>query len=451
MQIPKKIQPSTILPGASSPIGVLCGNCGAVVSTSTTIGRGCVIGAQSAIGNSATKCDCRLGHYITVEPATVVEAEEIMMSEKDPETGSLPTHSFKKVAWCNRKKFSLERYYKFLQPSLETGHLTNDGPLQRVLKEKVANLVRSSRTVNLTSNGTSALHALVAGHELRRGRHLKWVTQAFTFPSSIQGPLADALVCDIDAKYRGPCMKFLQHHAEEYDGVIVTNVFGLQAEILVYEQFCIASNKLLIFDNAATPLGFTDDGRSIHDIGDGSFISFHETKPYGRGEGGAVFASREMSPFVHKAMNFGFDIPNQIRIPNRYSSNWRMSDFAAAAICDHLDTVVNDKWEEKLNAFASFIVQELDKRGYSMAFPVRFPTILSGVFVDLKQQHGSAVSRLFNANGFEAKQYYCPLVDRTKAPEAWKLFDRTVLLPFHEGISSEAMLNMLDHLPKMKK
>ena len=45
-------------------------------------------------------------------------------------------------------------------------------------------------------------------------------------------------------------------------------------------------------------------------IGDGSIISLHETKPLGRGEGGAVFVSAEMVPFVHKALNFGYDIPN---------------------------------------------------------------------------------------------------------------------------------------------
>ena len=54
----------------------------------------------------------------------------------------------------------------------------------------------------------------------------------------------------------------------------------------------------------------SSEQNSNNAIGDGSIISLHETKPIGRGEGGAVFVSSDMAPFVHKALNFGYDIPN---------------------------------------------------------------------------------------------------------------------------------------------
>ena len=459
----------------------------AVVNTAARVGNFCLINTAALIEH-----DCVLRDYATLNPgamvlgSVVVEASAVLGANstvRERRTimeqavvgmgaavvrdingplygfwGGVPARPISKatdsasgnrIPWCFRKSFSMERIHLYLRPSLEKGHLTNDGPLQSVLQSKVKTLVRSNRQVLLTSSGTSALHALAAGLDLRHGRHLKWVTQAFTFPSSIQGPMADALVCDIDAEWLGPCRKFLQERQADYDGIIVSNVFGFQTEILRYEEFCVDHNKFLIFDNAATPLGFVEDGRCIHDVGDGAIVSFHETKPYGRGEGGAVFAGKDIAPFVHQAMNFGYDIPNQVRVPNRYSSNWRMSDIAAAAICDHIDNVISEKWESKLNALARFAIEEMGKRRYETAFPVRYPTILSCLFVDLKDgEPGAATCRRFNSHGTEAKQYYCPLVGRSEAPKAWQLFDRTVCLPFHLGVSRDDIVGMLDQLPK---
>jgi sugar O-acyltransferase (sialic acid O-acetyltransferase NeuD family) len=474
----------------------------AVIADTAQIGIGCFIGPQALVNTNArvgdfclinsaaiVEHDCRLGDYATLNPGAILLGSVVMESlatlganasvreNRSVMTeaivgmgaavvrdingplngfwGGVPARPISRMAvsneahqirWCLKKSFSLDRYAQYLHCSLEKGHLTNDGPLQSVLQSKVKNLVRSNQEVLLSSNGTAALHALVAGLELRKGRHLRWVTQAFTFPSSIQGPLSDAFVCDIDENLQGPCIRYLNERKATFDGVIVTNCFGYQTEILAYEKWCIQNEKFLIFDNAATPLGFVEDGRCIHDVGDGAFISFHETKPFGRGEGGAIFTGTDIAPFVHQAMNFGYDIPNQVRIPNRYSSNWRMSDFAAAAICDHIDNIVSEKWEDKLNALTCFAAEELGKRGYKMALTLRYPTILSCLFVDLGNQPGGAICRQLNSPGTEAKRYYCPLVDRTAAPRAWELYDRSVCLPFHLGISREQLLCVFEQL-----
>jgi dTDP-4-amino-4,6-dideoxygalactose transaminase len=239
-------------------------------------------------------------------------------------------------------------------------------------------------------------------------------------------------------------MRFLEEFKHDFDGIIVTNVFGMQVEIVEYERWCECCGKLLIFDNAASPLGFIEDGRSIHDVGDGAIISLHETKPFGRGEGGAIIVSREVAPFVHQAMNFGYDIPNQVRVPNRQASNWRMSDFAAAAICDHFDTMINQKWEERLQEMTQIAVQQLERCGKRLAWPIRYPTVLGCLFVRLVDgSNGDATCQRLNSHGIEAKQYYTPLASRSEVPNAWNLFDTTVCLPFHLDISTEDLINMI--------
>jgi dTDP-4-amino-4,6-dideoxygalactose transaminase/acetyltransferase-like isoleucine patch superfamily enzyme len=409
---------------------------GAKISAFTIIGANALVKEQCSIAAPHTVVDSgavvvenidRSGGNLTARPDEPAAVDE---NEMDQESS---------IRWCYKKPFDLERFAHYLQPSIVAGHLTNDGPLQAVLTEKVQSLVKSKSRALLACSGTAALHALCTGWSLKRGRKLKWVTQAFTFPSSFDGPLHDSFVADIDPVWRGPCQKILEQHKEEFDGVIITNAFGFQTEILEYERWCQRNDKLLISDNAATPIGFVDDEQKtcLHDIGDGSIISFHETKPFGRGEGGAILAKREVLSFVHQAMNFGYDIPRQIRVPERSCSNWRMSDIAAAAICDHLDIVLEDQWVRKLNELAIFAEGELERNGLAFAFPIRYPTVLSCVFV--KHLHGTMPANIvlnaLHSRNIEAKQYYRPICDRSDAPVAWEVYDSTICLPFHVGIS----------------
>jgi dTDP-4-amino-4,6-dideoxygalactose transaminase/acetyltransferase-like isoleucine patch superfamily enzyme len=454
----------------------------AVINTASTLGDFCLINTNAIIEH-----DCVLGDFVTVNPKAIalgsvrisdlatlgsnaavrdtcsVAAETLIgmgaVVVKDIDDplmgfwGGIPAKpvfqpsqsaSNGRLRWCYKKPFSSENFLKYLAPSLAAGHMTNNGPLQVVIEGKLKHMVRSNREVLMACNGTAALHALVAGIYMFSGHASRWVTQAFTFPSSIQGPLSESIVSDIDPVYHGPCMRFLEEHQSEFDGVIVTNVFGHLVDVLHYESWCQDHGKYLVFDNAASPVGFLRDGRCIHDVGAGAIISLHETKPFGRGEGGAILTSRDVAPFVHRAMNFGFDISNQQREPNRQSSNWRMSDIAAAGICDHFDTMISKNWEERLQELTRFAIQELTTRGHQLAFPIAFPTILSCLFIRLQEPcDAEATCGRLNNFGIEAKHYYCPLVSRAEAPESWKLYDSTVCLPFHLGLSEEDIGRMI--------
>jgi dTDP-4-amino-4,6-dideoxygalactose transaminase len=335
---------------------------------------------------------------------------------------------------------------RYLQKSLDEGKLSNDGPLQAVLAAKVRAAVRSANEVLLACNGTAALHALCIGLNLKYKKELRWITQAFTFSSCINGPLSSCQIADMDPEHLGPSIAYLEEHLDEFDGIIVTNVFGLQTNLLRYQHWCNEHGKLLIQDNAASPIGFVHDNNRtcIHDVGDGAIISFHETKPFGRAEGGAIFARDDVLVFVHQAMNFGFDIPANIRRPHRACSNFRMSDIAAASICDHLDFMEFNDWEERLQDLTKFAETCLESNGLEIAFPIQYPTILSCLFIRLNEGNTpeKALRRLSSYN-IEAKHLYVPLCDRNEAPEAWKLFDSTICLPFHLEISRSQLRRVI--------
>jgi dTDP-4-amino-4,6-dideoxygalactose transaminase len=83
----------------------------------------------------------------------------------------------------------------------------------------------------------------------------------------MQAALAEVLVVDLDAEHNGPSIRELEDNKEHLNGIIVTNVFGLSADLSKYEAWFAENGKLMLLDNAATPLG-TIDGRCIHNFGD---------------------------------------------------------------------------------------------------------------------------------------------------------------------------------------
>lgn len=111
--------------------------------------------------------------------------------------------------------------------------------------------------------------------------------------------------------------------------MIVTNSFGLMSDkkIKEYEQYCETNNKILIFDCAAA---FPNHSKNYPSV-----ISFHQTKPWGMGEGGCiVFPNKICKTKLQELINFGHIEKNL----HKFSSNGKMSDIAAAFIIDRLDS-----------------------------------------------------------------------------------------------------------------
>lgn len=335
------------------------------------------------------------------------------------------------VRWCPVKPFCMRRIHEYLQLSFTAHRLTNGGPLQEVLSHKLRILTGSTRSIIPACSGTAALHGLVVAWEMRLGKNLRWATQAFSFPSSYQGPLKDSLIFDIDEQLGGPAEADLCEKKSLFDGLVITNVTGLLADVSFYSNWCRKEKKILIFDNAAVVVGQVDTC-CIHDYGDGATVSLHETKPTGRGEGGAIFAPHDLSSYVMCALNFGFD--PQLRIPHPSCSNWKMSDVAAAFILDHLDHVLDELWVSKYKQKTEEFVEVLSEYGLTLYQPPSFPAIPASVRLSLPQGHDAArVCDALNASNpvIEAKQYYRPLELEEKAPRSWQIYNTTVCLPFH--------------------
>ena len=146
--------------------------------------------------------------------------------------------------------------------------------------------------------------------------------------------LKDAIIVDIDEDGGID----LEQIPKNVNGIIVTNCFGNVVDIDKYVNWCKERNIFLVFDNAGTAYTFYK-GKNSCNYGNGSIISFHHTKPFGFGEGGAIIVDKKYEYTIRKLMNFGIDNnkPQEYELYwNRLGNNYKISEISALYIFQYL-------------------------------------------------------------------------------------------------------------------
>lgn len=353
------------------------------------------------------------------------------------------THSQAMHRWVQAKPLNAADAIALLAASENSGQYTNGGPAVSAVAASVHQLLNLPKesTVTMAASGTAALHALVAAVHMRAGSPLRWVTQAGTFPCAVQGPLRDRVtVVDMHADLDGPDLAGVPADTQ---GLVVTNVFGHPCRGLdVYLSWAAAApGRVLVFDNAAAPATTVD---SHHHSGGGavnlcsvpgvtaSIVSFHETKPLGRGEGGAIVCNdATLQPYITQALNFGFNDARTVW--HAEASNWRMSDIAAAFLHARLLHAVRTKYVEANKAAVAvvhkFLATDEGVRsvGVQWMLPPTSGTVLSCLM--LRTRKPLDLPHFKMCTGVDARRYYHPLIGRDCAPVSWDRYEHCVCLP----------------------
>jgi dTDP-4-amino-4,6-dideoxygalactose transaminase len=332
------------------------------------------------------------------------------------------------VNWLNRKDYDFSIINKKLENSRLKNHFTNSGPLVKELETWFREIlqIENDKSVYLTSNGTTALHAIVSAINHFNNKELIYATQDFTFPSSILGPLRNTKIVDMTNDHQ-VCINELS----EVDGLIITNVFGNSLDLNTYEEWAKTNKKILIIDNAATPFTFYQKRNTLN-YGNASFISLHHTKPFGFGEGGLIIADKKYSDSIERVINFGFD---KLRNWNEWGSNYRMSDISAAFIYQHLE--IN--------------LDKMIKHNIEISDAFKFVCMNNGwqMWNDKSDGHPFLSSLIFFSNNneelfgllkrFEWKKYYKPLIGM---PVSNKIYEKIICLPCHLDVTTSDILSL---------
>ena len=160
-----------------------------------------------------------------------------------------------RLYWLPKKPINFSRIEYLLTESVYHNHFANFGPCVRQLEVVLRNIfeIDPSKAIILTNNGSAALHAIIGGLEIFHKKKLKFATQAFTFPTSVQGTLVGSTIVDVDDDGG---LDLNQIQISTVDGIIVTNTFGHVLDLKKYTEWAKKFSKYLIFDNAATSYTF---------------------------------------------------------------------------------------------------------------------------------------------------------------------------------------------------
>lgn len=313
--------------------------------------------------------------------------------------------------WVANKKI---KYKEVIQQTIEntcekTNQYTNGGPLVKALEKFIHNKfqINEDKAVICCNNATSALYALTSGIQIVSGV-TQWATQSFTFPASAQGMLKDAIIVDIDEDGGID----LEQIPENVNGIIVTNCFGNVVDINKYVNWCKERNVYLIFDNAGT--GFTFyKGKNSCNYGHGSVISFHHTKQFGFGEGGAIIVDKKYEYTIRKLMNFGIDnnILNEYELYwSRLGNNYKISEISALYIFQYLRENFDNIVKHHRSLYNHFKQLEMENKVKLYPnFADEGMTVPMCVSL-LNEKYTEEFTKTLLSNGYYCRKYYKPLI-----------------------------------------
>jgi dTDP-4-amino-4,6-dideoxygalactose transaminase len=235
----------------------------------------------------------------------------------------------------------------YLELAREARWFSNNGPCARLLAERLGE--RTGAYCTPVASGTAGLMAALAALLEDRAEGLAPMP-AFTFVATPQAAIwagLRPLLLDSDPDHWHLDPEQLEA-ALGRDGArvaIAVSAFGTPPPAAARERWetaCRAAGVPLIVDSAAAFGACGEDGVPIGRQGDVEVVSFHATKPFAIGEGGAVFTQdRELHERIEREVNFGFRADHSVA--TGLGLNAKMSELHAAtalAVFDEYDAIL---------------------------------------------------------------------------------------------------------------
>jgi dTDP-4-amino-4,6-dideoxygalactose transaminase len=241
---------------------------------------------------------------------------------------------------------------RYLDLSREESWFSNGGPCWRLLQERLGDRV-GAYCVPVASGTLGLMAALAAALEPlgRPSAQASALMPSFTFLATAQAAIWAGLeprLLDVAPDHWHLDPALLESALAENGGcaaAIAVSAFGTPppAETrLRWERACREAEVPLIVDSAAGFGATAEDGLPIGCQGDVEVVSFHATKPFAIGEGGAVFTrDRALYERLELAVNFGLRPDRTLGL--HHGLNAKMSELHAAtalAVLDRLDAIV---------------------------------------------------------------------------------------------------------------
>ena len=333
----------------------------------------------------------------------------------------------------------LEEYTAQLQRIWESKLVTNYGKLVIELQKKLTEFL-NVKNLLLVNNGTIALQVAIKSLQLKG----EIITTPFSYvatTSSIVWENCRPVFADISEDYLTiDETKIEAAITEKTSAILATHVYGNPCAVEAIAEIA-RRHKLKVIYDAAHCFGVEYKNQSILNWGDVSILSFHATKLFHTGEGGAIVCndeSLEHKIFYHQ--NFGHDGPEGFF---GLGVNGKISELNAAmglAVFPYIEEIIAKRREicEVYNNFvANTNLRKLSIRADTKInyayYPVIFPTEESL----LKTQKALNAENIFPRRYFYPSLNKLPYLKYEKMPIAEDISRKILCLPLYAGLAEK--------------
>jgi dTDP-4-amino-4,6-dideoxygalactose transaminase len=204
----------------------------------------------------------------------------------------------------------IEEYNAQVQKIWENQWLTNRGALVLELEEKLKEYLSVSNII-IMNNGTIPIQIALK----ILGNNSEIITTPFSYvatTAAIVWENCTPVFVDIHPDYLTiDETKIEDAITPRTKAILATHVFGNPCHIEAIKTIARKHNLKVIYD-AAHAFGVTYQGKSIFEYGDVSTCSFHATKLFHTGEGGAIFCTDTiLRDKIFYSHNFGHNGPHE--------------------------------------------------------------------------------------------------------------------------------------------
>ena len=261
--------------------------------------------------------------------------------------------------------------FDFMRQAVENHKICGDGPFTKLCNKWIEDRFRAAKCL-LTTSGTSALEMAAVLCDFKDGEEV--ILPSYTFSSTATAFVlagAKLVFVDIEPKTMNidiECIK--KAITPKTKCICVVHYAGISPDMDAVMALAKEHN-LLVVEDAAQGVMSSYKGRALGTIGDFGCYSFHETKNYSMGEGGAIVInnpkySDRAEIIREKGTNRAQYFRGQVAKYNwvDFGSSWLPSDLNAAYLWGQLQCAdkINENRLETWNAYYKAF-KSLENRG----------------------------------------------------------------------------------------
>ncbi len=341
----------------------------------------------------------------------------------------------------------LEKYQEYVGGIWERNWITNHGPLVTALEQKLREYLGVEHLLFL-ANGTVALQIAIKAFELKG----EIITTPFSYvatTSSIVWEGCKPVFVDIDPETLNiDASKIEANITPNTSAILATHVYGNPCDIDTIQAIA-EKYKLKVIYDAAHCFGTTYKGRSVYTYGDISTASFHATKLFHTGEGGAVFTNdSEVLKKLALLRNFGHLSPVDFGLAGINGKNSELHAAMGLSVFPYIDSILEKRKElsecynNRLDRLNLTKIKIQEGAGFNYAYyPVIFESEESLLKADLLLKEHNIVPRRYFYPSLNTLVY----VEHKAMPVSEAVCKRVLCLPLYHDLS----INDIDFIAKL--